>query len=95
MGIRGIGGIFFKASNPETLADWYERHLGVRRDDEGYTVLGWREYDRPERIGETVWSPFPADTEYFAPSDASWMVARMASRSASPRYCSISVARAL
>jgi len=74
MGIRGIGGIFFKAHDPEALAAWYERHLGVVRDDEGYTVLGWRELDRPDRIGETVWSPFPDDTQYFAPSSASWMV---------------------
>lgn len=74
MGIRGIGGIFFKAKDPEALAAWYERHLGVKRDEEGYTVLGWRELDHPERVGETVWSPFPEDTKYFEPSKASWML---------------------
>ncbi len=74
MAIRGIGGIFFKAHNPEVLAAWYEQHLGVHRDAEGYTVLGWREIDRPSEVGQTVWAPFPHDTEYFAPSEATWMV---------------------
>ncbi len=74
MGIRGIGGIFFKANDPDALADWYETHLGVWRDAEGYTVFGWREADRPERYGETVWSAFPRDTSYFEPSSAEFMI---------------------
>lgn len=74
MGIRGIGGIFFKTRDPEAVAAWYEEHLGVHRDTEGYTVLGWRPLDRPGQIGQTVWAPFPDDTEYFSPGDASWMV---------------------
>lgn len=74
MAIRGIGGVFFKARDPEKVAAWYEHHLGVRRDTEGYTVMGWREVDRPHELGETVWAPFPEDTEYFAPGDAPWML---------------------
>src|SRR5688572_28668137 len=27
--VTGIGGFFFRASDPKTLAEWYERHLGV------------------------------------------------------------------
>ena len=27
--IRGIGGVFLYARDPEALADWYHRHLGI------------------------------------------------------------------
>jgi predicted enzyme related to lactoylglutathione lyase len=29
MGVLGIGGIFFRATDPESLAAWYAEHLGV------------------------------------------------------------------
>lgn len=74
MTVRGIGGVFFKARDPEALAAWYEKHLGVHRDEEGYSVFGWRELDRPARVGGTVWAPFPHETEYFDPGGADWMV---------------------
>ena len=74
MGIRGIGGVFFKATDPEALASWYEEHLGIHRDAEGYTVFGWRPMDRPAELGHTVWSAFPHDTSYFEPGSSSWMI---------------------
>ena len=33
--ITGIGGIFFKANDPEKLADWYRKHLGLKIEDFG------------------------------------------------------------
>jgi len=27
--VNGIGGIFFKANNPEKLRSWYRLHLGI------------------------------------------------------------------
>ncbi len=27
--VIGIGGVFFKASDPEQLYSWYEKHLGL------------------------------------------------------------------
>ena len=73
MSVTGIGGIFFKASNPEAISDWYERHLGLADDGDG-VVFGWRMLDRPGCVGQTIWSPFSEDTTYFAPSEASWMI---------------------
>ena len=32
--VTGIGGIFFKARDPEALYAWYERHLGLRRNSQ-------------------------------------------------------------
>ncbi len=30
--VTGIGGIFLKADNPESLYEWYEKHLGIKRE---------------------------------------------------------------
>lgn len=27
--VQGIGGIFFKANDPDSLREWYSRHLGI------------------------------------------------------------------
>jgi glyoxylase I family protein len=27
--VKGIGGVFLKAKNPEMMAVWYETHLGI------------------------------------------------------------------
>lgn len=33
--VIGIGGIFFKANDPEKLAAWYKEHLGLNVEDWG------------------------------------------------------------
>ena len=71
--VTGIGGIFFKARQPEQLAAWYREHLGIAAQD-GHADFAWREKDRPEQIGRTVWSIFAADTDYFGPSRPAFMV---------------------
>ena len=35
MPVTGIGGLFFRASDPEALTQWYRTHLGVA--PQGYT----------------------------------------------------------
>ena len=70
----GIGGIFFKAEDPKKLQAWYQEHLGIMPDKDGYVSFHWREANNPERIGYTVWSPFPRDTKYFDPSPSPFMV---------------------
>jgi predicted enzyme related to lactoylglutathione lyase len=67
--VLGIGGIFFKAREPQALAAWYHDHLGVPVDEaQTHGMFS-------SSTGEaTVWSVFPADTEYFAPSTAPFMV---------------------
>ena len=73
MSVRAIGGIFFKADDPDTLRDWYCDHLGIDGDEYG-AVFTWRAHDRPDEVGQTVWNPFPAETEYFDPSQSDWMI---------------------
>lgn len=71
--VTGIGGIFFKSSNPEKSRQWYAKHLGLPADEWGWSFR-WRDQDEPKRSGYTQWSPFKADTEYFEPSKKEFMV---------------------
>src|SRR5438067_2391650 len=68
--VLGIGGIFFKARDPQALAAWYREHLGVPVEV-GQTYASFASAAAAE---PTVWSTFPADTEYFAPSLAPFML---------------------
>ena len=71
--VTGIGGIFFKSRDPGRLQEWYRSHLGVEAN-EGSAVFAWRYHDDPERVGNTVWAPFDAATDYFGPDGAAFMV---------------------
>ena len=72
--VIGIGGIFFKAKDPEGLRQWYGKHLGIESEGESGASFHWREVDNPEQQCLTVWSPFPHDTKYFEPSAAPFMI---------------------
>jgi predicted enzyme related to lactoylglutathione lyase len=65
----GIGGIFFKARDPQALSAWYATHLGIPTQDEGSLA-----FDGPESTGMTVFAPFPHDTRYFGDGDQQSMV---------------------
>lgn len=72
--VTGIGGIFFKATDPKALGAWYAKHLGLPVEDWGGVAFRWAGEGNPQGVGTTVWSPFAADTSYFAPSAASFMI---------------------
>jgi catechol 2,3-dioxygenase-like lactoylglutathione lyase family enzyme len=72
--VTGIGGVFFKSRDPKELGAWYKKHLGIEVEEWGGFAFRWKTPDNPEGTGTTVWSPFAADTSYFAPSSASFMV---------------------
>jgi predicted enzyme related to lactoylglutathione lyase len=72
--VTGIGGIFFKAEDAPKLRDWYKEHLGFDIDAWGGAIFNWRDAENPEQKGLTVWSIFPATTEYFAPSSKPFMI---------------------
>lgn len=63
MAVTGIGGIFFRARDPDALKLWYRDHLGVGGE--------WGIWE--QHAGTTVFSPFKADTDYF-PADRQWML---------------------
>lgn len=65
--VTGIGGIFFKSQDPDKMKAWYGKHLGLPITEWGAT-FSWKETESG-KSRHTVWSPFPADSDYFAPSD--------------------------
>lgn len=71
--VIGIGGIFFKAADQAKTREWYAKHLGLVDKGEG-AMLPWREHDDPQKEHVTVWSAFPANTKYFGPGQATFMV---------------------
>jgi predicted enzyme related to lactoylglutathione lyase len=71
--VSGIGGVFFKCKDPAKMREWYKSNLGVPADEYGAS-FSWREKDRPDSLGYTVWSPFDEKTDYFDPSDKPFMV---------------------
>lgn len=64
MAVTGIGGFFFRAKDPAALSAWYADHLGVGAGEYG----AW-----DTQAGTSVFSPFPANTDYFA-ADRQWML---------------------
>jgi catechol 2,3-dioxygenase-like lactoylglutathione lyase family enzyme len=72
--VTGLGGVFFKCDDPEKLYDWYERHLGIRREPDGAVVFRWSDGADPATPGMTVWSLFPRDSRYFDPNRSDFML---------------------
>lgn len=70
--VTGVGGLFFKSTNPERTKEWYNKHLGIPVDKYGGVFI-WRDRHDPEKKGYTAWSPFPENTEYFGPGNQTFM----------------------
>lgn len=69
--VLGVGGVFFKAKDPDELSRWYERWLAVpAKPPEGASFLP---ADMPE-ASMTVWAPFKNTTAYFEPSNREFMI---------------------
>lgn len=74
--VIGLGGIFFKANDPEKFGEWYRKHLGLNVEEWGGVSFqeGAGAELTPRRQSHLVWSPFAADTKYFAPSEKPFMI---------------------
>lgn len=69
--VTGIGGVFFKAKDPEALLAWYKKHLGIDTDAYGWTFK-WEQDTLPAPM--TQLGVFKADTDYFDPSSQPYMI---------------------
>jgi predicted enzyme related to lactoylglutathione lyase len=67
--VAGIGGLFFRAHDPEGLAGWYQQHLGIAIIPTAYGQQVWR-----QEAGPTAFGPFPETTKYFGDLNKAWMV---------------------
>jgi predicted enzyme related to lactoylglutathione lyase len=72
--ITGIGGVFLKCKGDSAaLAKWYQEHLGLALEDFGGAVLRWPD-DKADDQGITVWCLADKDSQWFSPSDSSFMI---------------------
>lgn len=72
--ITGIGGVFLKSKGDgAALAAWYRKHLGMVLEDFGGAVLRWTD-DRREDEGLTVWHAADKDSQWFSPSESTFMI---------------------
>jgi predicted enzyme related to lactoylglutathione lyase len=60
-GVTGLGGVFFRARDPDALKAWYEETLGVPSEE-------------LMRSDGLVFGIFHRDTDYFGPSGQGFMV---------------------
>ena len=70
--VLGLGGLFFKSADPAATCEWYARVLGIDFAEWGGTFFSPDAAAAHPGAG-TVFSPFKADTDYFAPSDEPFM----------------------
>lgn len=72
--VTGIGGVFFKSSDPKGALAWYRDRLGIDSAEWGGFPFQWLEKDDPTNTGYTVWSVFPEDSKHMEPSTAPFMI---------------------
>jgi predicted enzyme related to lactoylglutathione lyase len=72
--VTGIGGVFFKSrTDRAALAAWYRDHLGLSLEEFGGAIFRWPD-DKAEDRGVTVWHVAERDSDWFSPSDSSFMI---------------------
>lgn len=67
--ITGLGGIFIKAADPAATRRWYQDNLGIGGE---WGAVFAHKNDDPEAYSQLA--QFNADSDYFAPSEARFMV---------------------
>ncbi len=67
--VTGIGGLFFRARDPQALSQWYEKHLGITPNPKSDSDPVWQ-----QEAGPTAFTPFPETTDYFGEPHKLWMM---------------------
>jgi glyoxylase I family protein len=62
MKVTGIGGVIFRAKDPDELAAWYKEHLGIDR-------IKWE-----QQAGPTAFAPVSVDTDYIGSKSQQFML---------------------
>ena len=67
--VAGIGGFFFRAKDPKSLAQWYQSNLGI-------TIVPQSADDKPwaQEAGTTAFQPFGEKSTYFGDLTKQWMI---------------------
>ena len=72
--ITGLGGVFVKAKDPKSLAGWYQEVIGISFNNNSYVDLPFADEAGKITPGYNVLSFFPADSNYFNPSEKQVMI---------------------
>ena len=72
--IIGLGGVFIKAKDPKSLADWYDQNLGIGFNGNTYMVMPFVEEGGRPSAGYNLISVSPWDSSYFEPSVKHFMI---------------------
>ncbi|CAA9370522.1 MAG: hypothetical protein AVDCRST_MAG32-705 [uncultured Nocardioides sp.] len=67
--VTGIGGFFFKTSDPDRSAAWYAKHLGVEPPPPSYETSSWW-----QESGPTVFAGMPMGSDHFDGAERSWSI---------------------
>ncbi len=70
MGVLGMGGLFFRAKDPDALNAWYREYLGVGAGCAAEDTGPVDQWTWKVQGGPMVFAPFKADTDYFAADKA-------------------------
>ncbi len=73
MPVLGIGGLFFRARDPDALNAWYKEHLKIGAGCNPAGSGEPNEWYWMTEGGPTVFAPFKQDTDYFA-ADKAFMI---------------------
>ena len=73
MGVLGIGGLFFRARDPDALSAWYREHLEVGAGCNSTGEGEPSEWYWMIQGGPMVFAPFKQTTDYFA-ADKQFMI---------------------
>ena len=68
--VTGLGGIFYKVADPARTRAWYQENLGI--GGEWGAVFPWSAESDSDPY--SLLSPFGDTTDYFAPSEAMFMI---------------------
>ncbi len=66
MALKGIGGIFIKSKDPESLYRWYQENFDISRNDDGALLMPVEQ----ENPGYMRLRFLAQETEYFSPNHA-------------------------
>ena len=67
--VTGIGGVFFRARDPEALGRWYAEHLGVDQPPASYEESSWW-----QAAGPTVFAAMAMDSGHFERPGQTWAI---------------------
>ena len=71
--ITGVGGVFIKCDDPDSLREWYGKSFGLKTNQYGI-MFETRGAENPEEKQYLQWSTFSKGSDYFAPSQKEFMV---------------------